>query len=442
MLKFKDFVNHINESTKGSDYEDIIEFAKSVSQKPVKSEGKTTQKFSIYLKDRDSEYQKIVNKLTEMGLDPKEVHMSGSSFPQTEFFIDGVKIRFIYKPTGGSAITTINSTITELTPCILFSYGYKGSYDTKQIMNFLREQKDLSLCVLKDDQTKAFSDIDSFEDSPMFEDKMLNAWAVFRWLLNENQKSKIDKVFWAYRAKPEGVPKNSRADIVIFGEYNYGVSLKAGSTKNAKFRKFSTTFYEFCDIMPDTLDKTKSEVFETIISPFLVEFVNVHKEYEKDIKKIDDRNYTMYRKSTPQSKLLEEIYRIVKKEDKNKIDELFYKIQLHIKSVIVERIKNEPDSWKSVMYDKLGLDTVFAVRTLVAIKDATHEEITDNEDNMKAIIDETPDFEPKGDYSDKKRFTLVLGHNETKKVVNFDVWSSEGGLKVDSPLKFRIAMIG
>ena len=127
MLKFKEFVNWLNEAVvDDSAYGEVIDFVKSISQKPVKSEGKTTQKFSIYLKNRDSEYQNIVNKLTEMGLDPKEVHMSGSSFPQTEFFVDGVKIRFLYKPTGGAAITTLNSTITELTPCILFSYGYKG----------------------------------------------------------------------------------------------------------------------------------------------------------------------------------------------------------------------------------------------------------------------------------------------------------------------------
>ena len=94
------------------------------------------------------------------------------------------------------------------------------------------------------------------------------------------------------------------------------------------------------------------------------------------------------------------------------------------------------------MYDKLGLETVFAVRTLVAIKDAAHEEIADTEDNMKAIIDETPDFEPKNEPKSNKRFTIVLGYTETKKVFNFDVWNSDGDLRVDNPLKFRIAMIG
>jgi hypothetical protein len=444
MLKYNAFVKWLNESiTDDSVYDDIIEFIKKISEKPVKQDGKRSQKFYIYLKDRENDSQVIIKKLIELGVNPREVYTSDSKFPQTEFVISGVNIRFIYKPVGGTATTTINSTITELTPCILYSYGYKGTYNSKQIMEFLRSQKDLSLCVLKGDQAKAFSDIELFEDSALFEDKMINAWAIYRWLSAENQKSKINEVWWAYRAKPAGVPSNSRADIVIFGDIDYGVSLKAGSTKSAKFRKFSTTFYELCSVLNDnTLDKTKSEVFNMFISPFLTEFVNTHKEYERDIKRINDRNYTVYGKSTPQSKLLDEIYRIADKEDSNKITNIYYQIQLYLKSKVVNIIKTKPDSWKELMYMKLGLETVFPVRTLVALKDQAHEEIADTEDNMKSLIDETRNFEPKEDSKSNKRFTIVMGDGETKKLHDFDIWSSEGGVRIDNPLKFRIAMIG
>lgn len=449
MLKYKEFTEWITEAAKTSeDFSDIIEFVKKISTK-IKTEGKVVQKIYIYLKDRPSESKAIISELNKLGFNPEEISSSASSFPQTQFYINGKRILFIYKPIGGQAGTTLNSTITELTPCILFSYDYKGTNDPNEMLEFIQSINDLSRCVLGNDQKKALEDIKNFETSPLFDEKMKNAYAIFNWLKQENIKNKINQVYWAYRVKPEGVPKNSRADLVVFGNVDYGVSLKAGSTKSAKFRKMSSTFYEYCDITGGNLEKdTKELIWNKVVHPFLSTQARNNKEYKSIISRINKNNYTNKGKTGREEKMLQDLYIKISKEDPKIVNDLYYEAQLLVRESITNSIKTNPEYFKQLMYNKLGLENVFPVRTLVAIKDTATEEVSDSEDNMKAIIDETQNFNPTISPKSKKRFTVDIGTTETK-TFDFDVWCSqtldssiEGGVKIGLPLKFRIAMVG
>jgi hypothetical protein len=449
MLKYKEFTEWINEAAKTSeDFNDIIEFVKKISAK-IKTEGKVTQKIYIYLKDRASDSKSIIAELEKLGFNPEEITSSASTFPQTQFYINGKRILFIYKPIGGQAGTTLNSTITELVPCILFSYNYQGTNDPNEMLEFILTIKDLSKCVLSGDIKAAIKNMESFETSPLFDEKMQNAFAIFNWLKQESVKTKIDQVIWSYRAKPAGVPKNSRADLVVFGESNYGISLKAGSTKGAKFRKMSSTFYEYCDIVGSGLEQhTKDLIWNKVVHPFLSTQSRKNPEYKSIVRHINKNNYTNKGKTGKEEKMLQDLYIKIAKEDPKSVNDLYYEAQLLVREAITNSIKTNPEYFKQLLYAKLGLENVFPVRTLVAIKDTATEEISDSEDNMKAIIDETTNFNPIASPKSKKRFTIDLGTSEIK-TFDFDVWCSqtldssiEGGVKIGLPLKFRIAMVG
>ena len=75
--------------------------------------------------------------------------------------------------------------------------------------------------------------IQKASESSKFSEKMLNAMGVYKYLVDENKSKPIKQVYWGYRAKPKGVPKNHPGDIFI--EFNdgdmLGVSLKAGGKK-------------------------------------------------------------------------------------------------------------------------------------------------------------------------------------------------------------------
>ena len=79
----------------------------------------------------------------------------------------------------------------------------------------------------------AVDTIQKASESSKFSEKMLNAMGVYKYLVDENKSKPIKQVYWGYRAKPKGVPKNHPGDIFI--EFNdgdmLGVSLKAGGKK-------------------------------------------------------------------------------------------------------------------------------------------------------------------------------------------------------------------
>jgi len=202
---------------------------------------------SVYIwltcdQDRAETQEDIEHHLKSIkGVSVKRTNTNKSGFDTTE--IVGENIFIVYKATkGGMAETTLNSSITELFPCIGFE-NPKTDH-TLSINKFYNEickknNKDVGAYARnKNAGFKVGSEIVSkAEQSSQFETKVGNAKAFLGWLLHEDKKrKKIEKVVWGYRnnMKPEGVQPNHKGDIFIIYQdkglkpNKKGISLKAG----------------------------------------------------------------------------------------------------------------------------------------------------------------------------------------------------------------------
>lgn len=212
---------------------------------------KSTKVIAVYFvraSNRPDARRNIQNFLKSKKIKITEKKTSLSSENISEFMAGKYTVRLVYKPmSGGMTETTLNSTITELVPCIAFLNGCVETNPEKlyeKVLSYPQSQK----CYVNASDQKA--GVDFLEDMPKsskFKEKMMNAVAITKFLRDKNSKKKIKNVFWTYRAKPAGVPANSPADIVIHYTDNtlLGVSLKAGgeSTKEPLLNTYVNKIY-------------------------------------------------------------------------------------------------------------------------------------------------------------------------------------------------------
>lgn len=193
------------------------------------------------------------NHFKTLKLPVTEKKTSLSSEDITETTIDGTTVRIVYKPmSGGMTETTLNSTITELVPCLAFLNGITETNIDKLYEKIIGLPSKLQPPYVTNNDLKAGLDfIEQMPESSLYSMKMTNAMAIRKYLKDTNNNKKIDTVYWTYRAKPVGVPANSPADIVIFFNDGslLGVSLKAGgeSTKEPLLNTYVKPIYEFFD---------------------------------------------------------------------------------------------------------------------------------------------------------------------------------------------------
>lgn len=193
------------------------------------------------------------NHFKTLKLPVTEKKTSLSSEDITETTIDGTTVRIVYKPmSGGMTETTLNSTITELVPCLAFLNGITETNIDKLYEKIIGLSSKLQPPYVTQNDLKAGLDfIEQMPESSLYSVKMTNAMAIRKYLKDTNNNKKIDTVYWTYRAKPVGVPANSPADIVIFFNDGslLGVSLKAGgeSTREPLLNTYVKPIYEFFD---------------------------------------------------------------------------------------------------------------------------------------------------------------------------------------------------
>ena len=190
-------------------------------------------------KNREEDRDKILQKLKSQGIDAS-IGSGGSSVDPVDGKYNNKSFRILLKPlSGGMQETTLNSSITELFPCIAFEKKYKPK-SVEDFMEFLMSVDVKSMtCVHSKDKEAAQETINKAEFSSKYKEKMNNAIAITQYLYDENGSRKIDSVYWGYRSssKPQGVPPNHPGDIFIKfsgqkkGMEFLGVSLKAGGKK-------------------------------------------------------------------------------------------------------------------------------------------------------------------------------------------------------------------
>lgn len=186
--------------------------------------------------DRDSDRDEILRRLKNAGIQADLTPTSSSVDPITGEY-DDRKFRINVKPkSGGMGETTLNSSITELFPCI----AYEKKLKPKNIEDFMEKLMSVNLsslkCIGSGDLDAAKETINNAEASSKFKDKMSNALGILRFIEDQNKAKPISSVHWGYRTKPAGVPGNHPGDmfIVYADKKILGVSLKAGGKKTSE----------------------------------------------------------------------------------------------------------------------------------------------------------------------------------------------------------------
>ena len=188
--------------------------------------------------DRDNDRDEILRRLTQAGVQAA-IASSSSSVDPIDGIHDGDNFRIEVKPlSGGMQETTLNSSITELFPCIAFEKNYSPK-SVESFMDFLMSiDVNTMNCIHSKDKEAAKETINKAESSSKYQDKMSNAIAITQYLYDTSKSKPINSVYWGYRSssKPKGVPPNHPGDVFIkfSGSSNMqflGVSLKAGGKK-------------------------------------------------------------------------------------------------------------------------------------------------------------------------------------------------------------------
>ena len=268
-------------------------------QVKVKQAGKTVVKYNVMTTDRETSRDRVEKALKKEfnGLVKRE-QLSVSSMACTVINAkDKMKYVFIYKPTkGGMSQTTLNSSITELYPCIAFEKGIKITAVSKMEVKKFHQKieaawsKDLK-CFVNDKDALAGRDFIANAERGNFEEK-------------------IKKVVWGYRAKPAGIMSNHPGDIFVqfMNDKWLGVSLKAGS------------------------EKTNEPKLNTYVTP-IFDYFNKSKDYDK----IKDKLWPQYMEIPG-----------IEEEDKSK----WGKNDLALKTYVFEKEDRESEKKYNELYDK------------------------------------------------------------------------------------------
>lgn len=198
---------------------------------------KSTSKRTIIIVrsgDRDNDRDEILRRLLQLDVNDAKTVSSNSSVDPIDGTLDGESFRIFVKPkSGGMAETTLNASITELFPCIAFEKGQNPT-TVESFMSFIHDVDVNTLeCVGRTDIKAAEETINKADTSSKYIDKMNNAIGILSYLRELNSDKTISNVYWGYRAKPSGVPRNHPGDVFIkFQDKSIlGVSLKAGGKK-------------------------------------------------------------------------------------------------------------------------------------------------------------------------------------------------------------------
>ena len=186
--------------------------------------------------DRDGDRDEILRRLKNADIKASTTSTNSSVDPIDGEF-EGRKFRINVKPkSGGMGESTLNSSITELFPCIAF----EKRLNPKNVEDFMEKLMKVDLkslkCIIKSDLPAAEETVNKAESSSKYKDKMDAAFAILKFIEDSNKDKSIKQVYWGYRGKPKGVPKGHPGDMFI--EYSdgkmLGVSLKAGGKKTSE----------------------------------------------------------------------------------------------------------------------------------------------------------------------------------------------------------------
>lgn len=401
-------------ATKNPDVQEVTKLVNTLKKDKInlrKTEGVAKIKLFVESEgDRTTAKQAMESLLKSNGYNPEDTRVSGHSFTATA--VKGKNITIIYKEKkGGMAETTINSTITELFPCIAFLAGIRET-DKKKFYQKIIESNNPNIgCYVNANDAKKGSEFISLaEGSSKFSEKVNNAMGILKFIQDQNAGKPISKLYWGYRAKPQGVMNNHPGDIFI--QYNdkkmVGVSLKAGGAR------------------------TMEPKLNTYVNP-IVEFFGKQQDYQSWQRESYDKYYAgipgipdfnLYGKS----KMIGALAQFEK--DNNELYEQYYDEQLEwIRDKVIEMMNSNQNRTKEFLLQRVAGEQKDVPLVVIKAVQATYQELRDD-DVVKECVQRSRKTNgvkvSKSQRSKQTFFVDLICNNKTTRL-NFTIRTNKSG---------------
>ena len=222
---------------------------------------KNTKNKNIYIQCEDDrvETQDELESLLDNLPGVTSLRISGTSKSSMDFTRikrGSIEVDLVYKggAKGGMNVTTLNASITELFPAVAFELGLSKNV-TKNIFwqKVYGEGVKLQIGGVYKNNTalKAGKEVimTAKEKSDMFDAKLGNAYDLFKYIMSNYDRKKIEKIVWGYRnnTKPTGVNPNHKGDIFLVYKDGkmLGLSIKAtsGGAAPPQFNSYVRAIY-------------------------------------------------------------------------------------------------------------------------------------------------------------------------------------------------------
>ena len=363
--------------------------------------------------DRDTDRDEILRRLKNAGISANTASTSSSVDP-----IDGVfddrKFRINVKPkSGGMGESTLNSSITELFPCIAFEKSFKP----KNVESFMEQLMAVDLsslnCIIGSDLKAAETTVNSAEGSSKYQEKMENALGILNYINDTNDDKPIKQVYWGYRGKPRGVPGNHPGDMFI--EYTdksmLGVSLKAGGkkTKEPQLNTYHNTVFVNSK-GPDFGDSKGKEALRT----------KVYQQVYSKIKGMPDLK--SYDQKGGKTKFDSAINKLPKK-----LQDSYYDEYLSIvREALVARFNRNRDASLQYIKDAILREAPDVPTIVIKAIGSNYEEVTDR-DELGVFLPQVKFVRSYISRSSKQNWHIELKSGDANVILNMAVRSSTGG---------------
>tara|TARA_B100001113_G_C21065507_1_gene603201 strand:- start:50 stop:1363 length:1314 start_codon:yes stop_codon:yes gene_type:complete len=247
---------------------------------------KKTEGNFIYLQcehdrlETQDELEALLDKIPSIQFDRRKIP-SRSSIDTTRYFRGSQEVKIVYKgKSGGMSSTTINASITELFPAIAFELGLPKNISLNDFYTKIyNEGVKLGKGGVYKNPTamKAGQQVilnGKEQAGGLWNDKLKNAYDLFKYILDTYERKKIAKIVWGYRnnTKPNGVKPNHKGDIfLVFKDGKMiGLSIKAtsGGAAPPQFNSYVQPIYRFFGKM-DVYQKLMKESYDKFYSDML-----------------------------------------------------------------------------------------------------------------------------------------------------------------------------
>ena len=334
---------------------------------------------------------------------------SAGSIGQTKVNFPRHNVTIQYKPasgSGGMSETTLNATITELFPALAFMSKKKFTNAT-QFYNFVKIARDNGVYLSGRDREQGKKFITQAAGSSKFDEKMDAAMGILKYLYDENAKSPINKVYWGYREKPEGVPGSHKGDLFI--EYKSGemkgVSLKAGTAKT-KEPLLNTFVNKLFDEFNDERGKNalKKDVYEKIHSK-----MGLPQDWQSRSQKADS------------IKKIQDILQKTPDYYEEKYDEM---LEL-CRQAVINRIKQDKNATlKYIEEVVIGKADNVPLEVVKAVGGGRYQYVTDDED-LAIFLPTVTAVDAEASASSKQNWSITLKNKEDSITMNMSIRSNQ-----------------